>query len=142
MEKIDKNLIDQFNRCTVDEICGFIIMELQEVQGEFQEFQKFFNRHKRAPARLSRTIRVKTIGIEKLISLFRKKTVIAHKEVVEVKKTRQQLKQKEREMRIQENTRTVNLEVKQYKPLQFSKLFGQTPSSTDKSVEKLISSAR
>lgn len=84
-KKITKDMLKQYNECTLEEIITFAAIEIEELQEDFQQMLEFVNRRSRLPLRLMRRTRVKTIGIEKLIALFRKKSVDYKKEVKEKK---------------------------------------------------------
>lgn len=81
MPTTDKKKIDDFELWQLDEICSYILIELDELKGEFEEILKFYDRHKRLPLNLSRSTRCKSIDIEKLVRIFRKKSIEHRKEV-------------------------------------------------------------
>lgn len=95
-KKIDKVMMEQFKDCTLEEIIAFSAMEIDELKADFDAMMHFIEKRNRMPLRLMRRTRVKTIGIEKLILLFRKKSIEYKKDVKvqkdEVKKERQALK--------------------------------------------------
>lgn len=133
MEKIDKNLLDQFSECSVDEICAFIVMELEELKGNFEEILKFHARHKRMPLRLTRSTRVQTIGIEKLILLFRKKSVEDKKEV-KVRKAQAKMARKKQES----PTIFDSLNVQEHVAPQYSEIVNFGASNDKKEQSRLI----
>jgi len=95
-KKIDKVMMEQFKDCNLEEIIAFSAMEIDELKADFDAMMQFIEKRGRMPLRLMRRTRVKTIGIEKLILLFRKKSIEYKKDVKvqkdQAKKDRQALK--------------------------------------------------
>lgn len=85
MAKITKEAIEQYKECTLEEVITFAAIEIDELKKDFDEMLVFLERRQRLPLRLMRRTRVKTIGIEKLVALFRKKSVDYKKDVKEKK---------------------------------------------------------
>lgn len=85
-KKIDKTMLKKFkDECTLEEIITYAAIEIDELKKDFDDMLSFVEKRARLPLRLMRRTRVKTIGIEKLIALFRKKSVDYKKEVKEKK---------------------------------------------------------
>jgi hypothetical protein len=78
-------MMEQYKDCTLEEVIAFAAIEIEELKKDFDEMLIFVQKRQRLPLRLMRRTRVKTVGIEKLVALFRKKSVDYKKEVKEKK---------------------------------------------------------